>query len=281
MSARGTVLVTGASSGLGRHCALTLARSGFTVLAGVRRGTDGERIAADARPGAVHPLRFDVTDEDAVRAAAAEAERLGGIRGLVNNAGICVSAPLECLPPDELRRQLEINVVGQVSVTQAFLPQLRRHRGRIVNVTSGLGSLAVPYMGAYAMAQFAKEAMSDALRRELAPLGVRVSVVQPGAILTPIWDKVSDTADEVLARSPDVADTYRDVFTRFLRGNAEGARTSRTTPDDVARAVLRALTAARPRTRYPVGRDARSAVRLARLLPDGLLDRRFVPLTHT
>ncbi|MEQ3552844.1 SDR family oxidoreductase [Pseudonocardia nematodicida] len=280
MSARHTVLVTGASSGLGRCCALMLARSGYTVLAGVRRDEDGEQVAAAAAPGTVRPLRFDVTDADSVRDAAAQADRLGGVWGLVNNAGICVSAPMECLPVDELRRQLEINVVGQVAVTQALLPQLRGHRGRIVNVTSGLGSLAVPYMGAYAMAQFAKEAMSDALRRELVPHGVRVAVVQPGAILTPIWDKLENTADDVLARNPDVADTYRTVFTRFVRSNTQGARDSATTPDDVARAVLRALSARRPRTRYPVGPDARSAVRLSRLLPDRLLDRRFVPLTH-
>lgn len=276
----GAVVVTGASSGLGRQAVLTLARKGHVVVAGVRRLPDGESVAAEAPAGSVIPVHLDVTDEASlVLAAKTVGERAGGAKALVNNAGICVSAPVECVPADRLRDQLETNVLGQVAVTQAFLPQLREARGRVVNVTSGLGSLVVPYLGPYAMAQFAKEAMSDALRRELAPWGISVSVVQPGAILTPIWGKLADTSGSVLDGSPR-GGHYRVPFERFLKANEAGARASTTSANDFAEAVLHALTARRPRTRYRVGKDSRAAARLARLLPDRLLDRRFTALTR-
>ncbi|MCP9986704.1 MULTISPECIES: SDR family oxidoreductase [Streptomyces] len=278
------VLVTGASSGLGRATALHLERLGFRVFAGVRRDADGEDLAAEAAHGRVDPVRIDVTDAESVRAAAERVAGLldggGALWGLVNNAGVCVSAPLECVPADRLRWQLETNVVGQLAVTQAFLPQLRRSRGRIVNVTSGLGTVALPYLGAYAAAQYAKEALSDVLRRELAGFGVSVSVVQPGAIRTPIWGKVGEVAREALRHADgEVAALYRARFERFLAANEQGAQESPTTPEDMARAVARALTGARPRTRYRVGADVRRLAVLARLLPDPLLDRYLRPLT--
>ncbi|MFH9660186.1 SDR family NAD(P)-dependent oxidoreductase [Streptomyces sp. NPDC017248] len=278
------VLVTGASSGLGRATALHLERLGYRVFAGVRRDTDGDELVRASGHGRVEAVRIDVTDAESVRSAAGHvAERLGdggNLWGLVNNAGVCVSAPLECVPADRLRWQLETNVVGQLAVTQEFLPQLRRSRGRIVNVTSGLGTVALPYLGAYAAAQYAKEALSDVLRRELSGFGVSVSVVQPGAISTPIWGKVGEVAQEALRHtSPEVAALYQDRFTRFLLGNERGAEESRTTPEDMARAVARALAAPRPRTRYRVGPDVRRLAVLARLLPDRLLDRYLRPLT--
>ncbi|MGW1075471.1 SDR family NAD(P)-dependent oxidoreductase [Streptomyces sp. NPDC002537] len=278
------VVVTGASTGLGRACALHLERQGFRVYAGVRKAGDGERLAAESGHGRLHPLVLDLAHEESVREAAgkvAEAEGDSGLWGLVNNAGICVSAPLECVPPERLKEQLDINVVGSVTVTQSFLPLLRRARGRVVNVTSGLGSVAIPYLGAYAAAQFAKEAVSDALRRELRPAGVAVSVVQPGAIMTPIWEKVSDSGRYVLDGVPDaVAGRYRETFLRFLETNERKARESRTRPEDFAGAVHHALTAARPRTRYRVGPDARSAGVLARVLPDTALDRLLTGITR-
>ncbi|MGH3858967.1 SDR family oxidoreductase [Actinokineospora sp.] len=273
-----TVLVTGASSGLGREAALGLARAGFQVVAGVRALDDGERLAEEAA-ARLRPVLLDVTEPESVAAAAEQVARAVGVRGLwglVNNAGICVSAPLECVAPEVLRRQLDVNVVGQLAVTQAVLPLLRDARGRVVNVTSGVGNVAVPYLGAYAAAQFAKEGMSDALRRELRPLGVDVSVVQPGSIMTPIWGKIAESGHDVLDRVPaEIADLYRESFPRFLEANEKTAIASKTTPADFARTVRRALTAARPKTRYRVGTDARTVAVLARLLPDSLLDRQF------
>ncbi|RSD07801.1 SDR family NAD(P)-dependent oxidoreductase [Amycolatopsis eburnea] len=269
-----TVVVTGASTGLGRTTALTLAAAGFRVVAGVRRAADGEALLAES--AALTYAIIDVTDERTIAAAAGALDGPDGVWGLVNNAGICVSAPVECLSSADLRRQLETNVIGTLAVTRAFLPLLRTAGGRVVNVTSGLGALVVPYLGAYAMAQFAKEAMSDALRRELAPAGVGVSVVRPGAIMTPIWDKVSRGGNAVLAAAPEpVARRYRGTFLRFLAGNEAGARASETRPEDVAAAIHHALSSARPKTRYPVGPDATRGARIARLLPDRLIDRMF------
>ncbi|MGA5128286.1 SDR family oxidoreductase [Streptomyces olivoreticuli] len=292
MSSRGTapvspagraVLVTGASSGLGRECALHLARAGFHVFAGVRKAADGDELAAVAH-GSLTPVRVDVTDDASIATAAKEiAAAVGedGLWGVVNNAGVCVAAPLECLTTDELRRQLDTNVVGQLAVTRAFLPMLRRSRGRVVNVTSGLGSIAVPYMGAYSAAQFAKEALTDVLRRELRPFGVDVTVVQPGAIVTPIWGKVADAGRAALESVPEgVAELYRIPFSRFLHQNERGARASSTTPAHFSRAVARALTDARPRSRYGVGADVRNFRVLSRVLPDAALDRYLAPITR-
>ncbi|MYT32314.1 SDR family NAD(P)-dependent oxidoreductase [Streptomyces sp. SID8354] len=279
-----TVVITGASTGLGQHCALQLEQRGFRVFAGVRKTEDAEKLRAQASSARLQPVLVDVTDEDSIRTVAAEvAESVGegGLWGLVNNAGTCVSAPLECVRPVWLQQQLNTNVVGAVAVTQAFLPQLRRSRGRIVNISSGLGSVAIPYLGAYATGQFAKEAMSDALRRELRPFGISVSVVKPGAIATPIWDKVRETGRKILDETPqDIAELYRAPFEEFLRMNEHRAQTSNTHPEDFARTVFRALTAARPRTRYCVGNDARTAALLSRLLPDAALDRGFGRLTE-
>ncbi|MEU2874179.1 SDR family NAD(P)-dependent oxidoreductase [Streptomyces olivoreticuli] len=290
MSSRGTapvspagrgVLVTGASSGLGRECALHLARAGFHVFAGVRKAADGDELAAAAH-GKLTPVRVDVTDDASIAAAAKEiAGATDSLWAVVNNAGVCVAAPLECLTTDELRRQLDTNVVGQLAVTRAFLPMLRRSHGRVVNVTSGLGSIAVPYMGAYSAAQFAKEALTDVLRRELRPFGVDVTVVQPGAIVTPIWGKVADAGRAALESVPEgVAELYRIPFSRFLHQNERGARVSSTTPAHFSRAVARALTDARPKSRYGVGADVRNFRVLSRVLPDAALDRYLAPITR-
>ncbi|WP_223830372.1 SDR family oxidoreductase [Nocardiopsis quinghaiensis] len=271
------VMVTGASSGLGREAALHLEDRGFHVVAGVRRAEDGEKLVAESLHGRLVHRLVDVTHEESVTACAQFCEReFGGLWGLVNNAGICVSAPLEAVSSERMRDQMETNVVGQLAMIRAHLPLLRRQRGRVVNVTSGLGKVAIPYLGAYAAAQFAKEAMSDALRREVAPSGVRVSVVQPGAVLTPIWGKVSDVGSRALRDAPpEVAALYRITFERFLEANAQQAANSGTTPEDFARAVARALTEESPRTRYRVGADSRLVNALARALPDRLLDRYF------
>jgi len=279
----GAVLVTGASSGLGEATALGLASAGFTVYAGVRSADSAARIAD--KNSAIHPLILDVTSSDSVSAAGKlvrEQTDGPGLHGLVNNAGICVSAPLECVPLDELRAELEVNLIGTVAVTQALLPLLRMRSaatppatpaGRIVNITSGIGRVAPPFLGPYAASQFAKEGMSDSLRRELAPLSVSVSIVEPGAIMTPIWSKIAATARHVFDTVPyDVADPYRRRFDGFIAMNGERARESKTRPEAVARAVGHAMTARRPRTRYHVGLDSWTAAVAARLLPDWALD---------
>lgn len=270
------VLITGASSGLGEACALHLSRVGFHAIAGVRRPEDGERLRV-AATGRLTPVIFDVTDEKSVQAAVHEVTDLigdAGLWGLVNNAGIAVTAPLECVPMEQMRRQMDTNVTGQLRVIQGFLPLLRAGAGRIVNVTSGLGNIAIPYLGAYAAAQFAKEALSDALRRELTPQRIPVIVVQPGAVLTPLWGKMSVDGNRALESVPEpIQGLYRRAFLQFMETNETSARTSHTTPDDVARVVFRALVTKRPRSRYAVGRDAAGSRVLARLLPDRALDR--------
>jgi NAD(P)-dependent dehydrogenase (short-subunit alcohol dehydrogenase family) len=274
-----TVLVTGASTGLGRSIALHLSSLGFSVLGSVRTEADGEKLAAEATGGALDYLILDVTDPDSIAAAADRvAARVGeaGLWALVNNAGICISAPLEVVSADLLRHQLEVNVIGQLAVTQAFLPLLRTSGGRLVNMTSGLGTVAIPYLGPYSTAQFAKEGMSDALRRELQPMGVKVSVISPGAVWTPIWGKIASEGERALAAAPpQVRKLYQGTFLRFLEGNEQSARASKTTPADVAQAVGDAVTAARPRTRYRVGKDVVQGAFLARILPDAAIDAMF------
>ncbi len=281
------VLITGASTGLGLATTIHLAEQGFEVLAGVRKEDDGKALQKSGPAGRIHPVVFDVTDESSIaKAQAAVAAIVGerGLWGLVNNAGICISAPLECVPTDLLRKQLEVNVVGQVAVCQGFLPLLRqgakqRDGARIVNITSGLGTVAVPYMGSYSAAQFAKEAVSDAMRRELAPMNIAVSVVAPGAIWTPIWAKIAEDAEQALAKAPAaVSALYRETFLRFVQGNEAGARASQTKPEDVAAAVLAALTEQKPATRYRVGADVRRGSLLARVLPDTMIDKMFKPI---
>ena len=282
-SGRDTVVVTGASTGIGRACALHLAARGFDVLAGVRKAEDGERLReAAGSNGGLTPLRLDVTDADSVREAGATVdERTGarGLAGLVNNAGVGTGGPLEFIPLDDVRRQFEVNLIGQIAVTQAMLHALRKRRGRIVNMGSAGGHTPPPFAAPYAASKAALRATSESLRRELRPWGIWVATVQPGAIATPIWDKGAATAQEVRARLPEGTDAlYGDVL------DGAGAMTEKLAaaglpPEKVARVVERALTSRRPRRDYIVGRDARLQIGLDRLLPtrvfDGLV-RRFM-----
>jgi NAD(P)-dependent dehydrogenase (short-subunit alcohol dehydrogenase family) len=249
-----TVLVTGASSGIGEATALRLARRGLRVLAGVRREEDAERLRAQG----VEPVLLDVTDRDQI-AALDVGEELAGV---VNNAGVALAAPLEFVPVEELRRQLDVNVVGQVAVTQAVLPALRRGKGRVVFVGSIAGKSALPFLGPYAASKFGLEAIADSLRVELRPWGIAVSIVEPGSIKTPIWTKGAERADAL--RSPEADALYGASIERFralaLKRGLNGIEA-----DAVARVVEHALTAPRPKARYLVGRDARLRARLQRL----------------
>jgi NAD(P)-dependent dehydrogenase (short-subunit alcohol dehydrogenase family) len=187
----------------------------------------------------------------------------------VLNAGIAIAAPLEFLPPDELTRQLDVNVVGQLRVLQAFMPALRRTHGRVAIVGSIGGRSALPFLGAYAMSKFALEAMADSLRVELAPFGMHVSIVEPGTIATPMWTKPQRALDDF---PPEAAELYGERTEKFRRLAAERSSRRAEPPAGVADAVVHALTADPPRTRYVVGRDARLRARLQRL-PDRARDR--------
>jgi NAD(P)-dependent dehydrogenase (short-subunit alcohol dehydrogenase family) len=270
----GAVVITGASTGIGRAAALRLDGLGFQVFAGVRREADGERLAADAA-GGVTPLILDVTDAEAIEAAArrvTEAVGDAGLRGLVNNAGIAQPAPIEILPIDALREQLEVNLVGQVAVTQAFLPLIRHAQGRVVNISSVGGRVSSPALGAYAASKFGIEAISDAMRMELHPWGIHVSVIEPGSFGTEIWRRGGEAADSTLGEVPEEKRALYDGLIAAVRRLASRTEARGKPPDAVVRAIVHALTARRPRTRYLVGTDARIQVALARLLPDRAFD---------
>ena len=274
MRDRGAVVITGASTGIGEACALHLAGLGFRVFAGVRKEADAAALRGKAM-GRIAPLSLDVTDPAALGRAAAEVAGAvgdGGLAGLVNNAGIAVAAPLEFLPLDEFRRQLEVNVTGQLAATQAFLPLLRRGRGRIVNMSSIAGRIAGPMIGPYHASKFALEALSDALRLELRPWGLHVAVIEPGTIATPIWAKSGAAAEALLAALPARAHELYGPQIAAMRARAARAEGSGIPPRRVAEAVAHALTARRPKTRYLVGTDARIGALVARL-PDRLRDR--------
>jgi NAD(P)-dependent dehydrogenase (short-subunit alcohol dehydrogenase family) len=211
-------------------------------------------------------LILDVTDPVAVGNAAAGIEELDA---LVDNAGIGIAGPLEVFPADELTRQLDVNVVGQLRVVQALLPALRRRRGRIVVMGSISGRSALPFLGAYAMSKFALEAMADALRIELAPFGIHVSIIEPGTIATPIWTKPQRTAADF---SPEAGELYGERLDRFRRLAAQRSANNAVPADEVAKAVEHALTAKKPKTRYLVGPDAKRRARVQKL-PDRLRDK--------
>ena len=271
----GIVVVTGASTGIGRACALDLDARGFTVYAGVRKDADGDALRSAASPRLV-PLRIDVTDAASIAAAKAQVEAAAagkGVAGLVNNAGIGVGGPLEFIDLDELRRQLEVNVTGQIAVTQAFLPMLRQAKGRIVFMGSVAGRLATPFIAPYSASKHALEAITDAFRIELRPWGIGVAIVEPGSIATPIWDKAQVQTNEIQASASEeqralYGDTLESVRGALLEFQKRGIP-----PERVAKAVAHALTARRPKTRYLVGTDARLQAAMATVAPDRIVDR--------
>jgi NAD(P)-dependent dehydrogenase (short-subunit alcohol dehydrogenase family) len=267
-------LVTGASTGIGAATALRLDAAGWTVFAGVRREADGAALRGRST-SRLRPVILDVTDQATIAAArdtVAAAVGEAGLAGLVNNAGIAVAGPLEYLPLHDLRRQLEVNVVGLVAVTQAFLPLLRRARGRIVNVGSVSGLLAAPLTGAYCASKFAVEGLTDSLRRELRPFGLQVALVQPGDIATPIWER-SATAGRAL--EAQLSAEARERYGRAIaaaQAYVETVVRKASPAEEVAATIAAALTAARPRTRYLVGKNAAVQAWLARWTPDRTLD---------
>jgi NAD(P)-dependent dehydrogenase (short-subunit alcohol dehydrogenase family) len=258
-----TYLVTGASSGIGRAVAVHLAEHGHEVVAGVRRAAD-----APLHP-LIRPALIDVTDSAQLAAAAAD---IGQLSGLINNAGVTFAGPVEYLPLDRLREQLEVNVVGLVAATQAFLPAVRSGRGRVVMISSTAGRVVTPLLGAYSASKFAVEAISDALRMELGAWGVPVIVIEPGSF------KSRNRAGTEAAVSTDRAGMSEEAERRYGPAMDNFVQFSRKTeasaadPKSVAAVVERALTASRPRERYLVGADARMTVMLSRSLPTRKMD---------
>ena len=270
-----SVLVTGASTGIGRATSLYLDVKGWRVFGGVRKEADADSLRAEGSERLV-PLMLDVTDASQIAAAARTIEeRVGeaGLDGLVNNAGIAVPGPLETLPIEDFRRQVEVNLTAQVAVTQAMLPALRKARGRIVFITSIGGLMAFPMFGAYHAAKFGLEAVGDVFRQELKPWGISVAVVEPGSIATPIWERGMDEADAVEGRA---GAGHADLYGRSIAVYREVAMRTAARgipPEKVAARIEHALSARRPRTRYLVGADARGQALAAKLLPARLVDR--------
>ena len=273
---RKTMVITGASTGIGAACASHFAsQQGWRVYAGVRREEDGARLTQSASDNLV-PLMLDVESEGSVRTAvdtvtAALGEE--GLSALINNAGVAISGPLECVPMTEVRRQFDINVFGALAVTQAFLPLIRRAAGRIVMMSSISGRITGPFLGPYSASKFALEAMSDALRLELRPWNISVSIIEPGPIATPIWDKSRQTARRLReTMAAPCAELYQRRLQRLEDVVENAARTAIPCAEVVA-AVEDALVSARPKTRYLMGRQARLAAFVTRFLPDRLRDR--------
>ncbi len=269
-----SVVITGASTGIGEACALRLDKQGWRVFAGVRKEEDGERLKQQASDR-LQPVIIDVTDEASIASAAATVRDVvgeGGLAGLVNNAGIGVAGPLEFLTSEDLRRQLEVNVIGQIAVTREFLPLIRKGNGRIVNMGSIGGRMATPFLGPYNASKFAMEALTDSLRQELRPWGIRVAIVEPGSIATPIWEKSQAMADELEQNLPEEAMAlYGEAFTA-MRETARKFEQAGIPPDEVAKVVEHALTSSRPKPRYVVGRDAQIQRVIAKVVPDSVRD---------
>lgn len=268
------VLITGASSGIGAACALHLDQMGFAVYAGVRKTVDGETLLARSSDR-MKIVIIDVTDLDSIAAArdTINAE-LGeqGLHGLVNNAGIAVAGPLELLPLADFRRQLEVNVIGQLAVFQAFAPLLRRAKGRLVNMSSVSGRAAFPVIGPYCISKFALEAMSDALRLELRQSDIDVSVIEPGVVATEIWKRSTAAAHGMWDGVPAASkEPYQAMVTAVEEGRDRMARHA-TPVARVAKAVGAALSARRPRTRYVIGADSAFVAYVLRFLPDRVKD---------
>lgn len=269
------VVITGASTGIGAACAIHLDRLGYRVFAGVRKTEDGVALQKDCSDRLV-PIELDVTDLSTIQKAQTLVSKQtegSGLFGLVNNAGIAVVGPLEAVPVADLRQQLEVNVIGQVAVTQIFLPLIRQARGRIINMGSIAGLSTMPLMGSYSASKFALEAITDALRLEVQQWGIHVSIIEPGAIATPIWKKSTiEAAEREAAIRDDLRSLYKPIVAAVRKVVGEASKRA-ISSEAVAKVVEDALTASTPRTRYLVGTDAKLRALMRKLLPDRASDR--------
>lgn len=293
-----TALITGASTGIGRATALHLARSGWDVLAGVRSPAAGEALLSESGAGGAGgagadgggasggdagsgrgggrliPIQLDITDSAQIAAAAKLVEERTGARGLdalINNAGIAVGGPLEMLPMQELRGLMDVNFFGQVAVTQALIPALRKARGRIVLLSSIGGLITTPYMSAYHASKYALEAVGNALRVELARSHIQVALIEPGSVATPIWEKGNELIDGV--EIPEELEQYYGHVPKAMEKTLRDTAKRGVPPERVAKVIEGALSARRMRARYLIGLDAHAMVWASRLLPDLVFDR--------
>jgi NAD(P)-dependent dehydrogenase (short-subunit alcohol dehydrogenase family) len=267
-----TALVTGSSSGIGRATVRRLDAAGWKVFAGVRKEEDAARLREESS-SRLEPLLLDVTDPEAIAAAA---ERVGaepgGLDGLVDNAGNAVAGPLEALPIEDFRRQVELNLIAQVAVTQAMMRAIRTARGRVVMVSSMGGRVALPLTGAYHAAKFGLEAVGDSLRQELAPWGIKVVLIEPGSIDTPIWKSGQEDAEDLLERAPKgMAELYGTTIERYRKVVQDTAERG-IPPEKVAAKIQHALEARRPKARYLIGIDAQVMARLKPVVPTPVFD---------
>jgi NAD(P)-dependent dehydrogenase (short-subunit alcohol dehydrogenase family) len=269
---QGLVIVTGASTGMGAATALELARRRFHVLAGVRRDSDGEAL----RAAGVEPVILDITNPDHVAALAARVDRDPQKRpllALVNNAGIPGAGPIEVMPLDQWRRIFEVNLFGHIAITQALLPALVRSKGRIVNISSVNGKLSMAGYGPYASSKHAMEAMSDALRNELAPHGVEVVVVEPGGVKTEMAGHGLASLSDLGASMTAEQNVRYGALVQALPSHVAAFTKAGVTSEVAAKTIAKAVTDRKPRTRYIIGRMATFLIRASSLLPDRALDR--------
>ncbi len=276
MTNKDSIVVTGASTGIGYACALGLDALGYAVFASVRSDEDGERLKA-AASDRLTCVNLDVTKAEQIAAVADQvsaAENESPLVGLINNAGITVNGPIEFIGLDELRWQFEVNVIGLVAVTQAFLPQLRQTKGRIINISSVGGFTVTPMLGPYCASKFAVEAISDALRRELRPTGIEVSVMQPAAIATKIWEKGRDASSSFISNAPPGLTEHYGRLLQAITKYATDAEKRAADPQVVVDAIVDALESKRPKTRYRMG-DGVGQRLFLKMLPDRWADRVF------
>jgi NAD(P)-dependent dehydrogenase (short-subunit alcohol dehydrogenase family) len=270
-----SVVITGASRGIGRACALLLDRSGFKVFAGIRRFEDGEQLIMKST-GNLVPVVIDITSHESIDSAADNiANMIGdtGLQGLVNNAGIAVTGPLEFMPLERIREQFEINLFGQINVTQKFLPLIRKGDGRIINMSSKEGLMAMPLCGPYCASKFALEAFSDTLRLELKQWNIPVCIIEPGTIATQIIERSISSAEECISQMPKHAgELYETCFTA-ARKTADKILQTAIPVDTVAKTVLKALTDKKPKSRYTVGADTKAISIMCKIMPDWMLDK--------
>jgi NAD(P)-dependent dehydrogenase (short-subunit alcohol dehydrogenase family) len=264
-------IVTGASTGIGAATARELARRGFHVLAGVRRDRDAEAIRATG----IEPLILDITNPEHIQALVTRVHgdaQGRAVRALVNNAAIQANVPVEAFAIDQWRAMFEVNLFGQIAMTQALLPDLIANQGRVVNISSVGGRVAMAAYGPYAATKFALEAVSDSLRRELIPLGVHVVVVEPGAVRTEMLGRAIATGEELVsAMTPEQRRRYGPLV-QAVNHQATSSTKSGVPAEAAATVIAKAITARKPRTRYTVGRET-ALLTLVRFLPDRILDR--------
>src|SRR6201996_3602699 len=266
------IVVTGASTGMGAATARELARKGFHVLAGVRRPADADALRAEG----IEPCILDITVDSDVAAIAdrvAKDPLRRPLRALINNAGIAVNSPVETLPIDQWRKQFEVNLFGHIAMTQALLPALLLSAGTVVNISSVGGKVVLPTYGAYAGSKFALEAASDALRREVAELGIKVVVVEPGAVKTEMAERGISTAEGLMANMTAAQLARYDDLAATVTAQARSFIDTGVSAEHAAKVIARAATTSRPRTRYTIGRDAAILVRISRVVSDRVLDR--------